>query len=184
MSYLNYTREFTGPDQVILRTPKRYMPLVAFLEQTSRQPSELSLAERELLASYISDQNASTFCIGIHNAVAHAFAECGVDTKAPTRPLPEDGLEEKFAPILAMAKKLLGAPENFNKADVDAVLAEGWSEQTVEDVIGLVASVTVYNIMSVGFGFKTAPADYFLGLGQAVKENGYEPLFRSMIEAN
>ena len=183
MSYLSYTQEFTGPDQVILRTPQRYMPLVEFLEQTSRQPSEMTMAERELLASYVSGINASTFCVGIHNGVASAYGPCGMDSKAPEVPIKNDRLGEKFAPVKALVNRLLKSPEAYGQTDVDAVLAAGWSEQTVEDIIGLAASVTVYNIMSVGFGFKSAPADYFLGLGEAVKENGYETLFRSMLDA-
>jgi len=178
MSYLKYTQGFTGPDQVILRTPERYMPLVEFLENTSRQPSELTMAERELLASYISNINASKFCIGIHNGVASAYYSCGVDREAPEKPIADDGLGERFVPVKALLHKMLKSPETYGQVDVDGMVDAGWSEQTVEDIIGLAASVTVYNIMSVGFGFKTAPADYFLRLGEAVKEKGYSLCLR------
>jgi len=183
MSYLSYTRDYTGPDQVILRTPERYMPLVAFLEQTSRQPSELTLAERELLASFVSALNASPFCVGIHNGVAHAFSSPGIDETALTTPLADHAIAEKLAPVFAMVELLVKTPKDFCQADVDKLIAAGWAEQTVEDIIGLVASVTVYNILSVGFGFKTAPSGYFVGLGQAVKEHGYQNLFQSMLDA-
>ncbi|MGH8918907.1 MAG: carboxymuconolactone decarboxylase family protein [Actinomycetes bacterium] len=58
----------------VFRTrPEVYGPLIDFHQALLRGPSPLSVAERELIAAYVSGLNACGYCHGVHAAPAAAF---------------------------------------------------------------------------------------------------------------
>ncbi|VAV99334.1 hypothetical protein MNBD_ALPHA06-2080, partial [hydrothermal vent metagenome] len=67
-----------GPDdrleELFRRFPRGVAPLIALHDQILRdQDSDLSLAERELIAAFVSGLNACDFCFGAHKLMARAF---------------------------------------------------------------------------------------------------------------
>jgi uncharacterized peroxidase-related enzyme len=94
-----------------------------------RGPSPLSVAERELLAAYVSGLNACQYCHGVHSVTAKEF---GVP-EGLLRELLEDAtqapVDARMLAILAYVKKLTLTPSRMSQEDADAVLAAGWTEQ-------------------------------------------------------
>jgi AhpD family alkylhydroperoxidase len=69
------------PSQAVLRDvfaafPRTSRPLLDYHQALLRGPSPFSVAERELIAAYVSGLNACDYCHGVHTATAQAF---GVD---------------------------------------------------------------------------------------------------------
>jgi AhpD family alkylhydroperoxidase len=62
--------------QVFSKFPTTSAPLLDYHEVLLRGPSPLSVAERELIAAYVSGLNACAYCRGIH---ARTAAEFGVE---------------------------------------------------------------------------------------------------------
>ena len=54
-------------------------PLFSQIEFVMRGESELSIGERELIAAYTSVLNTSSYCVGMHSRIAHAYG-VSVDT--------------------------------------------------------------------------------------------------------
>ena len=54
--------------------PDSARPLMDYHQALLRGPSPLSVAERELIAAYVSGLNACGYCHGVHTATAQAFA--------------------------------------------------------------------------------------------------------------
>ena len=90
---------------------------------------------------------------------------------------------EKLTAALKFALKTNQYPDAIIQKDIDDVLNAGWSEQTVEDIVGLVAIQKLYNIIATGLGFKQLPEAAFDEIGQdTVKKGGYVASFRQFIE--
>jgi AhpD family alkylhydroperoxidase len=53
--------------------PQTARPLLDYHQALLRGPSPLSVAERELIAAYVSGLNACGYCHGVHAATAEAF---------------------------------------------------------------------------------------------------------------
>ena len=61
---------------VFKRFPQSVGPLLAYHDRVLRDWSPLTVAERELIAAYVSALNACTYCHGSHQLAAEAF---GID---------------------------------------------------------------------------------------------------------
>jgi len=91
---------------------------------------------------------------------------------------------EKLAPILEFALKVNQDASRITENDIQAVIEAGWNEQTVEDVVALVAAQKLYNTLATGLGFKALPASAFTEIGRdTVDKGGYMASFRACIEA-
>ena len=181
MTYLSFAKDFQGVADAFLRDPDRYLPIVAFLETVLRKDSQFSPAERELMAAYVSSLNGCQFCYGTHEAVAKAFnvdaAMLGALQTDPTRA----PVGERMRPVFALTRKLTETPSLVSADDVRAVLDAGWSEQAVEDIIGIAAIFAFLNRLTDGLGI-TGTADYFTQVGAGLSQYGYEPFIRSALE--
>lgn len=174
MPFLSYTQAFD--DNLLMlfvRDPKRYMPIIEFFDTMTRNLSELSWADAELIAFEVSKANRSGFCTGIRGGMIRAL-------KAD----PGSLNNEKLKAALKFAHKTNLDPSAIVQNDVDEVLDAGWSEQTVEDIVGLVAIQKLYNVIATGLGFKQLPEAVFAEIGQdTVNQGGYTASFRQFIEA-
>jgi len=174
MSFLSYTQNFNDNLlMLLLRDHKRYMPIVEFFDTMTRSLSELSWADAELIASEVSKANRSEFCTGIRGGMTKAL-------KAE----PDALGNEKLTAALKFALKTNQSLESITQNDVDNVLNAGWTEQTVEDIVGLVAIQKLYNVIATGLGFKQLPEAAFAEIGQdTVNNGGYVASFRQFIES-
>lgn len=169
MPFLSYTKGFGNFMEVLLRDHRRYLPIVEFLDKVTQDLSELTWSECELIFTEISRANGAEFCAGIHAGVSKALNDS----------LPR---KDKLQAILVFARKLNMAANSITDSDVQTIRDAGWSEQTVEDVVGLVAIINVYTILDNGLGFGAVPNKVFEEMGRAtVQLKGYAPVFRSFI---
>lgn len=149
----------TDPDlaAVFRRFPAYVAPLLKVHDRILRDPSPLTVAERELIAAYVSGLNACTYCQGAHWVAAEMF---GVEselidalmTDPETAPV-EPGLK----PILAYVRKLTLSPSRIGPADARAVLAAGWDEQALFDAISVCALFNFMNRLVEGTGIRQDP---------------------------
>ena len=132
MPFCDYRDDSSTVRDVLARQATRYAPLEHFTEDLMRGPSPFSVAERELIAAFVSGTNACQFCYGAHVAGATAF---GV---APglIESLIEDidgtaAVDARLKPVLHFVRKLTMAPARVTRGDADAVYAAGWSEDAL-----------------------------------------------------
>ncbi len=171
MPYLDQTRDLENFLEALLRDHRRYLPIVEFLDGVIQSAEELTWADCERIGLELGRQNGSAFCAGIRAGMIRALGE-GEAT-------PED----KLLPILTYARKLSDDSSSITEADVQVVRDAGWSDQTVEDVAGLVSILKVYSMLANGMGFQALPEAAFDQIGVAtVQMKGYAPVFRSFVE--
>lgn len=148
-----------GLDKVFRRFPHTVMPLLEYHDRLLRDPSPLTVAERELIAAYVSGINSCTYCHGAHVVAARAF---GVDPDlfdGLMADLEESRVDGKLKPVLAYVGKLTRTPSMMTEADADRVYAAGWDEQALFDAVSVCALFNFMNRIVEGSGIKANPLD-------------------------
>ena len=181
MTHFTYSKNFQGVADVFLRDPNLYAPLLQFIEQVMTRPSDLTKAEREMIAAHVSKLNDCNFCLG-----AHKWTLAAMDISPALVDEIETGLggasvDAKLRAILDFAGKLTRDTGAIRRSDIDAVTAAGWSEQAVEDTINVTALFNYVNRLVDGFGIEGNDA-YFKYIGQTLAAQGYRPLVKSALD--
>lgn len=123
-------------------------------------PSELTRGQRELIAAYVSGLNSCAYCYGVHSLTAAAFGiDEGVFDKLMDD-LDSAPLDAKIKPLLGLARRLTLEPAKTVQADIDAVTAAGWKEQTAHDAILVCCMFNFMNRLLDGHGVKGDAAMY------------------------
>ena len=171
MPFLSQNKDMQNFMESLLRDHRRYLPVVEFLDHIIRNADELDWKDCERIGLELGRQNGSEFCAGIRTGMLGAL-ENGSGRNS----------EKALEPVLAFAAKLNFDSDSITENDVRDLRDAGWSDQTVEDVIGLVAALKVYSILANGLGFGALPAEAFADMGKAtVQMDGYTAMFRSFL---
>ena len=137
------------------RFPKGIAPLLHLHDAIARgDDSELSIGERELIATHVSALNHCHYCFVAHGRYAMAFGidaavlgEMSVDTA-------HESLRPQMTAALAYVEKLTRDPGAVSQADFDALLAAGWSEDGINDIIFITGIYAMMNRLLEGAGLK------------------------------
>lgn len=148
-----------GLDKVFRKFPRSVLPLLEYHDRVLRDWSPLTVAERELIAAYVSGLNACTYCHGAHVVAARMF---GIDS-ALFEGLMEDvatsAVDERLKPVLAYVGKLTRTPSMMTEADAQAVYAAGWDEQALFDAVSVCGLFNLMNRIVEGSGIKSNPLE-------------------------
>lgn len=155
--------------------PDTARPLLDYHQALLRGPSPLTVAERELIAAYVSGLNACRYCHGVHEATAQAFGigdatVAALLTDVNTAPVPD-----RMKPLLRYAGKLTLSPAKITPADAEAVLTVGWAEQALYDAVAVCGLFNLMNRLVDGLGI-TAGQDYFTAAARRLGDAGYAGL--------
>lgn len=150
------------PDQpelseVFRAFPGGLEPLLEYHDAILRGESPLSVAERELIAAYVSGVNQCNFCHGAHRTYAEVH---GIDPDIFEQLIADPqsaGVDDKLLPIFAYVRKLTLTPSQIGEADAAPVYKAGWSEQALFDAISVCALFNLMNRIVDGSGVAANP---------------------------
>ena len=118
------------------------------------EDSALDIAERELIAAHVSALNGCNYCFIAHRRYAEAFGidddvfgEMSIDTA-------HESLRPQMTAALIYVAKLTENPSAVSQADVDALIAAGWDEDAIHDIISVTAIYAFMNRLLEGSGMK------------------------------
>jgi len=174
MSYLDPLPE----DAVLLDVFRAFAhtarPLIAYHQALMRGPSALSVAERELIAAFVSGLNACHYCHGVHGAVAARF---GIAEQTLARLLDQDfeAVPARLRPVLRYAAKLTRTPERITRDDANSVFEAGWDARALHDAVSVCALFNFMNRLVEGLGID-AEGDYFAEAAERIGDGGYAGL--------
>jgi uncharacterized peroxidase-related enzyme len=143
--------------EVYRRFPNTLPPLLDYHDRLLRDPSPLTVAQRELIAAYVSGLNACVFCHGAHIQAAEAY---GVDPglfAALMSDVDSAPVDDPMKPLLRYVRKLTLTPSRIVPSDAAAVFAAGWDEQALFDAISVCALFNFMNRIVDGSGIKKDP---------------------------
>jgi uncharacterized peroxidase-related enzyme len=162
---------------VFKKFPSLYRPLIEYHEILLRGPSPLTVAERELIAAYVSGLNSCNYCHGVHAATAEQF---GVAEGLLQQLLenPEHApIDDRMKPLLAYVKKLTYTPSRMLPADAKAVFAAAWSGQALHEAVSVCGLFNLMNRLVEGLGL-TGDAAYFKLASARLTSGGYSGLLK------
>lgn len=175
MSYL----ESLPVDAVLLDVfrayPEPVRPLLGLHEVVLRGPSPFTVAQRELLAAYVSGVNGCTYCHGVHTATAEAFGVPAGLLAALVEDVDAAPVEDRMRPVLHYVDKLTRTPARMTAADAAEVFAAGWDERALHDAVLVCGLFNLMNRVVDGLGIGAADG-YFAVSGRRLQEVGYAGL--------
>ena len=143
-----------------------------FTHEAMRGPSAWSVADRELMAAYVSKVNDSAFCIGAHSATAGQAYQDGAKVQAVLADLDSAPIEEGLRATLRMLGTLTREGK-VGAGNVRQVLSAGVSREQVEDALAVCAAFNTTDRLADAFGFEVlSPAGFEAGAKYLLKR-GY-----------
>ena len=140
-------------------------------QEAMRGPSDWSVADRELMAAFVSKVNNTEFCIVAHTATSALAYGDGAKVSATLADLETAPLTEPLRSTLRMLGKLT-RENNVDPDDISTVLAAGVSEQQIKDALAVAFAFNVTDRLADVFDFAVddsaaikAGAKYLLARG-------------------
>jgi uncharacterized peroxidase-related enzyme len=144
---------------VFKRFGRGVWPLCEFHDIVLRGASEWSVAERELMAAFVSGLNACGFCHATHTMIAELHGVGADILEGLLEASDHSGVTPRMAAVLAYLRKLTLSPSRMTDADAQAVFEHGVSEQALYDAIAICALFNFMNRIVDGCGVVTSEAN-------------------------
>ncbi|MEU4311533.1 carboxymuconolactone decarboxylase family protein [Nocardia sp. NPDC024068] len=144
----------------------------ALTHEAMRGPSEWSVADRELMAAYVSVVNESAFCVGAHTATATRAYRDGAKVRAvladpDTAPIGE-GLRATLRMLATLTRQGTVSAE-----DMREVLAAGVSPRQIEDALAVCTAFDITDRLADAFGFAIPGPEGFAAGAKYLLARGY-----------
>jgi uncharacterized peroxidase-related enzyme len=143
-----------------------------FTHEAMRGPSAWTVADRELMAAYVSQVNESAFCIGAHSATARQAYQDGPKVAAVLADLESAPIEDGLRATLRLLGKLT-REGNVGTEDMRQVLSAGVSRQQVEDALAVCAAFNTTGRLGDAFGFEVLTPEGFEAGAKYLLKRGY-----------
>src|SRR5215469_13228169 len=143
-----------------------------FTHEAMRGPSAWSVADRELMAAYVSKVNESAFCIGAHTATAGQAYQDRAKVQAVLADLESAPIEDGLRATLRMLGKLT-RDGHVSAADIREVLSAGISHEQVEDALAVCAAFNTTDRLADAFGFELLSPQGFEAGAKFLLKRGY-----------
>jgi len=144
-----------------------------FTQEAMRGPSAWSVADRELMAAYVSKVNETAFCIGAHTATAGQAYQDHAKVQAVLTDLDSAPIGDSLRATLRMLGKLTRAGK-VDAADMREVLSAGVSRQQVEDALAVCAAFNTTDRLADAFGFELLSPEGFESGAKYLLKRGYK----------
>ena len=168
MSHFPSIDDDAGLAEVFRRFPRGIDSLLAFHDEVLRMESELTIAQRELIAAYVSALNDCGFCFQAHRVYSALY---GIDVELfdeLVEDIDSSGLDEELKPLFHYVRKLTLSPAKIVSKDVERVLASGISEEALHDAVLVVGLFNLMNRILFGHGIDDHRARYEQRLAEAL----------------
>jgi uncharacterized peroxidase-related enzyme len=146
MSHIHLPEGLPGIRGPFAFRPETAKPLCELAEVLLHTPGTLSLADRELIATYVSAQNDCYFCQSAHGALAACHLEGDeqlvLDVK---RDFEHSAVSDKLKALLAIAGKVQIGGKSVTTADIERARLQGATDQEIHDTVLIAAAFCMYN---------------------------------------
>lgn len=143
-----------------------------FTHDAMRGPSAWSVADRELMAAYVSKVNGTAFCIGAHTATAAQAYQDSAKVQAVLTDLDSAPIEDGLRAILRLLGTLTreGA---VTAQDVRDTLSAGVSRQQIEDALAVCAAFNLTDRLADALAFEILTPTGFEAGAKYLLKRGY-----------
>ncbi|HKD60725.1 MAG TPA: peroxidase-related enzyme [Terracidiphilus sp.] len=165
--------------------PETAKPMRELAHILLHEPGSLPPGERELIATYVSSRNCTTFCVLSHGAAAAShLGDASVVETVKTNFLAAP-ISAKLKALLVIAGKVQQDGKLVTTADVEAARILGATDMEIHDTVLIAAAFSMYNRYVDGLG-TVQPDDpgMYEQMGKHLAEKGYTtPSVQRPVEA-
>jgi uncharacterized peroxidase-related enzyme len=161
--------------------PDTAKPLCELANILLHSPNTLTLAARELIATYVSSLNECDYCQNSHGAIAAYHLEGDEELVLQVkRDFEQAGISEKLKALLAIAGKVQRGGRSVLPEDVQRARQQGATDAEIHDTVLIAAAFCMYNRYVDGLATLT-PGDPGVYRDRAgmIARNGYIGIPRS-----
>jgi len=175
MAYINVPEGVPGIRSLVMFRPETGKHLYALAQVLLRGESPLTEAEREIIATYVSNRNNCVFCTQSHAAAARNLL--GADSQIMDdvlNDIPNEGVSDKLKALLTIAGKVQILGKEVQQEDIDAARLAGANDRDLHDTVLIAATFSMFNRYVDGLGSLTPqdPGEY-IEMGKRLAEKGY-----------
>ena len=149
--------------RVFALRPSHLLAWTAHYDELMKGESELTRAEREMIAVVVSVANDCAYCIAAHSAALRKLTgdpaladQIAADHRAAD-------ITDRMKAALDYSLKLTRTPELMVEADTQGLRDEGWSDESVMDIAEVAAMFNFSNRLASGLGWVPNPEYAQLG---------------------
>ncbi|MFF4550053.1 carboxymuconolactone decarboxylase family protein [Streptomyces sp. NPDC001435] len=175
MPHIKLTSDLPGIRGLMTDRPDTAAPLNALADVLLRGESPLTRGERELIAAYVSELNATRFCADTHGAAAATQLDGGTDLVKAVRHDPESApLTPLVRALLRIAAEVQAKAAPLCDETVAAARAAGATDTHLHDTVLIAAAFCMYNRYVSGLA-TTLPTEpgYYEEAGRRITAHGY-----------
>jgi uncharacterized peroxidase-related enzyme len=147
-------------------------PMKELTHEAMRGPSAWSVADRELMAAFISKTNECAWCRAAHTATAARAHDDEALVAAVLADLETAPIREPLRATLRMLRRLT-LESRVTSDDMSAVLGAGASRQQGEDALAVGFAFNTTNRLADAFGFSLLDAEGFAAGAKYLLARGY-----------
>lgn len=173
MPHIDLPTDVPGLLSLTRRYPSTGEPLFALAQAVLRGPSSLTVAEREIIGTFVSARNGCGFCTQVHAATAGHLLGDGTSVLESVQS--EAGIEDpRLAALLVIAGKVVRSGREVTAADIAAAREHGADDQAIHDTVLIAAAFCMYNRYVDGLA-TNVPADpaQYNDIGRDIAAHGY-----------
>lgn len=154
--------------------PETATPMRALAHILLHEPNSLTPGERELIATYVSSRNCTTFCALSHGAAATAHLGGDRVVQQVKTDLASAEVSPKLKALLHIAGKVQQDGKLVTSADVDAARMQGATDMEIHDTVLIAAAFSMYNRYVDGLGtFQPTDPGMYAQMGRHLADEGY-----------
>jgi uncharacterized peroxidase-related enzyme len=175
MPHIDLPKDLPGIVGPMAAYPESAHYLRGLAEVVLRGPSSLSVAERELIAAYVSAGNQCHFCTQSHAAAArHLLGDQCQVVDAVLSGAAASAASPKLRALLEIAGKVRVDGRLVTPEDVAAARAAGADDRALHDTVLIAAMFCMYNRYVDGLAtFTPRDAALYEEMGQRLATQGY-----------
>ena len=126
--------------------PETAKPLCELAHVLLHTAGTLSLADRELIATYVSSQNDCYYCQTAHGAIAAHHLEGNEQLVADVKcDFERAAISDKLKALLAIAGKVQRGGRNVQRDDIERARRQGATDREIHDTVLIAAAFCMYN---------------------------------------
>jgi uncharacterized peroxidase-related enzyme len=176
MPYIKVEEHLPGITGLLEYRRDSAAPIRELTQILLRGPSTLSAAERELIATVVSDRNECRFCTMAHTAVANCLLGESETTEMVKTDLASSPVSEKMKALLTIAEQVQAGGKSVKREAIDNAKNLGATDLEIHDTILIAALFCLYNRYVDGLSTIT-PTDPEFYKNLAIRiSTGYERL--------
>jgi uncharacterized peroxidase-related enzyme len=174
MAHINLENQLPGVTGLLEFRKDASVPLRELTQILLRGANTLTEAERELIATVVSNRNECVYCTTSHSAAADVyFGDNEITTKIKEN-IETAPISDKMKALLSIALHVQENGKSVKATSIEKAKINGATDLEIHDTVMIAALFCFYNRYVDGLG-TFAPTDpiYYSDMALRLKENGY-----------